>query len=88
MKRDSFLDLLIYSEIILQNIIRYEKKMLLEKELQQYYEWVFATVFAGLEASAATEKEAKHLRLIYPLIQYLLNFADAEARARCVHVYH
>lgn len=33
MKRDSFLDLLIYSEIILQNIIRYEKKMLLEKEL-------------------------------------------------------
>lgn len=48
MKQDSFLDLLIYSEIILQNIIRYEKKLLLEKELLQYYEWVFATVFAGL----------------------------------------
>ena len=48
MKQDSFLDLLLYSEIILQNIIRYEKKLLLEKELLQYYEWVFATVFAGL----------------------------------------
>lgn len=88
MKRDALLDLLIYSEVILQNIIRYEKKLLLEKDLQQYYEWVFATVFAGLESSCLTEKERKHLRLVYPLIQYLLNFADAEARRRCVHVYH
>lgn len=51
--------------------------MLLEKDLLQYYEWVFEAVFTGLKTSLVTEKERKHMRLFYPLIQYLLNFADA-----------
>jgi hypothetical protein len=33
MSKSAFWDMLIYSEIVLQNIIRYEKKLLLEREV-------------------------------------------------------
>ena len=65
--------MLIYSEIILQNIIRYEKRLLLEAEVYDHFEWVCRTVFERV--ATVTEREDKHIKLVYSLIQYLLNFA-------------
>jgi hypothetical protein len=74
LKNDNYLDLLLYAEIILQNMVRYDRKLLLDPLVLDYYEWIYATIFTRLKNQRLKDKENKHVKLLYSVIQYLLNF--------------
>ena len=54
--------------------MRYERKLLLDQFILDYYEWIYATIFFRLKDQSLKEVEDKHIKLIYIVIQYLLNF--------------
>jgi hypothetical protein len=86
LKQDAYLDLLLYSEVVLQNIIRHEKRLLLEAEVYGHFEWVYTTVFERV--TSVTEREEKHIKLVYSLVQYLLNFAPEGRLQTVIGCYH
>lgn len=87
LKHSNYFDLLLYSEIILQNIVRYQNRILLEPSLLSHYFWVYQTVLSQLSTAQATPKQDKHVRMFYAIVQYILNFGREDQTSACLNSY-
>lgn len=52
--------------------------MLLDPIVLEHYDWLYKTVFKSLANEILTSKEASHVKLVFVVVQYLLNFSSQD----------
>ena len=67
-KTSSYLDLLLYSELIMHNVVRFSNRILLEPAFRYYYAWILDIVTTEIPRVKLTSKEDKHIKMFYGLV--------------------